>query len=269
MLFRRNSWEWEIDNNTFDIVDLDQFKNYKFSTLWNLICSIIMNLLHVLLFCFDIYTCINLLVFNKWTNDEIQPIIPFEISRWLFSGCILLSIVLIIIDWIKGVKLYFTRNISLTYLNSVSRFLWCVKSYKYFCLYNEISPSNFFDKRAFFIFFTFKSSIALIFANTPRQVINGLTIVSIFIDGQAETVLQSLKNLLKVGFSEKYAVVLLFMFLSFSIWLIFFIEFLWALILSMFVLPKIHKVHNQSLKQYICNLINQNVSNLSRKYHKS
>jgi hypothetical protein len=38
----------------------------------------------------DTFTAVNLLAFNKWSG-EIKPYIPFDISKWVFSACIIAS----------------------------------------------------------------------------------------------------------------------------------------------------------------------------------
>ncbi|KAI6882835.1 hypothetical protein KC334_g16304, partial [Hortaea werneckii] len=47
----------------------------------------IMALVGVAVYAVDTFTAINLLVFNRWSS-QIKPAIDFEISKWIFAGCI-------------------------------------------------------------------------------------------------------------------------------------------------------------------------------------
>lgn len=259
------NWKWEIDNNTFDLVNVSQFKNTHFSTILAFFLAIIQILLTIALYALDCYTCVKLLAYNQWAS-EIQPFISIKISRWIFSGCILLSLLLLIYEWIYGIRVYKTRNISLTYTNSVARFLWSCKGYSYFCLYDQITPKNFFDYCAFFIYFTFKGCIKLLLADSPRQVINGLTIYSVVKDHR-EQIVSAYESLSTNGVKDTWAIVFTIMGLSFIIWLIFILKFFFALLISACVVTKINQ-EGYVLKQFVCVRINERVRELSSKYHK-
>lgn len=259
------NWKWELDNNTFDLVNVSQFKNTHFSTILALLLAIGQTGLTTLLYALDCYTCVRLLAYNSW-GSEIQPYIPFSILRWIFSGCILLLIVLLIYEFIYGLKIYFTRNISLTYTNEIARGLWSIKGYLYFCLYDQITPKNFFDYCAFFIYFTLKGCIKLLFADLPRQVINGLTIYSVVKDNSNQVV-TSFQQLTHDGVKETWAIVFTIMGLSFIIWLFFIIKFAIALIMCLCVVSRISS-EGYNLKQFVCIRINERVRELLSKYHK-
>ena len=38
----------------------------------------------------DTFTAVNLLAFNRWSSS-IEPKIPFDVSKWIFSACIIAS----------------------------------------------------------------------------------------------------------------------------------------------------------------------------------
>lgn len=40
----------------------------------------------------DTFTAVQLLAFNRWSS-EIQPAISFDVTKWIFSVCIILSFV--------------------------------------------------------------------------------------------------------------------------------------------------------------------------------
>lgn len=258
------SWEWQTDKNTFDNVNVSHFKNTRFSTLMSLILRILSVILTIVFYASDCYTCVKLLAYNSW-GSEIQPTIPFSISRWIFSGCIVLSIILLIYEWIYALRIYRSKNISLTYTNTIARNLWSCKGYSYFCLYDQITPGDFFDYCSFMVYFTLKGCIKLIFAESPRQVINGITIIST-IQYSGGSIVTNYKDFTSDNNRQSWALVFSVMALSFVIWVIFMVKFMIALLASTCVISKIN-IRGYNLKQYVCIRINDKVSELSKSYH--
>lgn len=148
-----NDWKYSINSRTFDDLEEEEFKNYKFKTVLSYIFEIgVMNGLKVAFFVSDIYTCVKLLAYNSWSNNVIKPYISFKVTKWLFTACIFASIVILLIEAAIGFRIYRTRNISLTYVNNFSRNTYSIKSYSKFCVYNKITPKGFFQKVSFFTF---------------------------------------------------------------------------------------------------------------------
>lgn len=273
-----NDWKYTANAKTFENIDLWIFRNTKFWTVLNCIIFVwgIM-FLKFLLLASDIYTCIKLLAFNSWSNNIIQPYLPFRISKWLFSSCILVSIVLLIWEFIRGIRIYRTRNVSLTYVNNFSRTLYSMCDYSKFCVYFKITPKGKFQKVAFFAFFELKDCLRLLLADTPRQVINGLTLWSVLITvnnensniahGHLESfhgLITKIKTIAKT--SEEEAIILSFMLFSFMIWAIFISKLVTAMIMSVYVYYKLIKGHEYSgLKEFVCITINHNVEALVEK----
>ncbi|ODV96693.1 hypothetical protein PACTADRAFT_30756, partial [Pachysolen tannophilus NRRL Y-2460] len=252
------NWAWEIDENTFDVIDVDFFTNHKFSTVINYILFLFFLILKIAFIGSDIYTAIKLIVFDKWSSD-ITPFISYDICRWIFIGCILLSVLLIVWNFIYGLKVYYTRNISLTYINPIARNIYCLRSYKYFCVYNEITSDNFFSGLVFFTYFKLRNCLGLICCDSPRQIINLITIIKILkFDSSMVSVI---KNIAATNKTE--AIILSLMTFSFIIWFIFFIEFVYAIL---FFLPIYYRVvyklkFKYGLKQYCCIKINEVIQN--------
>ena len=59
-----------------------------------------------------------LLAFNKWAT-QVQPAVPLSISRWIFSGCIIFSFLLLAKDWWTARKIIRSRDISFAYTNLI------------------------------------------------------------------------------------------------------------------------------------------------------
>ncbi|GAV50771.1 hypothetical protein ZYGR_0Z01940 [Zygosaccharomyces rouxii] len=277
----RNDWKYTANAKTFESIDLSLFRNTKFWTVLNCIIFVWgIIILKFLLFASDIYTCIKLLAFNSWSNNIIQPYLPFRISKWLFSSCILASVILLIWEFIRGIRIYRTRNISLTYVNNFSRTAYSMFDYSKYCIYFKITPKGKFQKSAFFTFFELKDSLRLLFADTPRQVINGLTLWSVLITvnnensniahGHLESfngLITKLKTIAKTNHEE--AVILSFMLFSFAIWAIFITKLAIAMIMSVYVYYKLIQGQQYSgLKEFVCVTINHNVDALVEKQKK-
>ncbi|QHS74284.1 Kch1p [Saccharomyces paradoxus] len=273
-----HDWKYSINSKTFADLNIELFRNHKFKTVLNYLIGVVgWNGLKVALFVSDVYTCIKLLAFNSWSNNIIKPYLSFKISKWLFSGCILASIVLLIWEAIAGMRIYRTGNISLTYVNNFSRNLNSVLNYSKFCVYNMIERKGFRQKMTFFTFFQLKDCIRLIFTDTPRQVINGLTLWSVLVTvnknedlGDLESftgLINKIKNIGQTNHEE--AVILSLMLFSFIIWALFVFKFLLAIVCSIFVYYKIINDQQYSgLREYICVTVSENVDELVERQRK-
>lgn len=271
----KNDWQYSINAKTFDGLDSSLFRNFKFGTVVNYIfLAWGLTILKFLLFVSDVYTCIKLLAFNSWSNNIIQPYLPFRISKWLFSGCILASIVLLIWETICGIRIYRTRNISLTYVNNFSRTLYSLSNYSIFCVFDKITPKGAYQRISFFTFFELKNCVRLLFTDTPRQVINGLTLWSVLVTvsddsnlGDLESfdgLIAKIKSIANTNHEE--AVLLSFMLFSFIIWAFFISKLAIAMLFSVYVYYKLIKQHKyNSLKEFVCVTISHNVDGLVEK----
>ncbi|CCH60878.1 hypothetical protein TBLA_0D03790 [Henningerozyma blattae CBS 6284] len=265
----KSDWNYNVSSKTFKELDLSIFFTHKSKTISRYIFSIwAITVLKIALLCSDIYTCIKLLAFNTWANEVIQPYLSFKISKWLFSACILASVVLLVWEAVCGIRIFRTGNIALTYVNNFSRFLNSLFNYNRFCVYDRISPEGKSQKLAFFAFFELKDCIRLLFADSPRQVINGLTLWSVLLTVHSNSDLKDLqtfnnlisriKRIAKTNYEE--AVILSFMLFSFIIWLAFIIKFFIAVGCAIYVYIKFLPERNiGSLRQFVCITIAQNI----------
>ena len=67
----------------------------------------------------DAFTAANLLFFNRWSG-QVQPLIPFNIARWVFAGCIMLSWVLLVYRWIRAVRVMRSGVVAASYLDPLA-----------------------------------------------------------------------------------------------------------------------------------------------------
>jgi hypothetical protein len=146
---------------------------------------LIMGIVSISIYVVDTFVAINLLAFNKWAG-QIEPAIPFEISRWIFSGCIILSFILLIERWIRAIRVIKQGGVAKSYLDPLAVRLQAVRwtqqgrGYRRFLVFAELTKSRKgADYVALFAYFSFEAAIRIIFAEGPRVVINGITLYSV------------------------------------------------------------------------------------------
>ncbi|PNP52617.1 hypothetical protein THARTR1_06782 [Trichoderma harzianum] len=142
----------------WDYINLSDFKAkgcgavFAYITLWmGLIISLTV-------YGVDTFTAVQLLVFNRWSS-EIEPAIPFSVSKWIFSVCIILSFVNLGFEWIRAARKIKRGNVAEVYLDSLA-------GAEYIAL---------------FTYFSFQSWIRVLFCTSPRQVVNALTLRSVYL----------------------------------------------------------------------------------------
>uniref|UniRef100_A0A060T5F3 ARAD1C11704p n=1 Tax=Blastobotrys adeninivorans TaxID=409370 RepID=A0A060T5F3_BLAAD len=262
VLFQRK-WIKHYDQTVFDLMDLDQFRSSNCRYVSGYIFMYFTIILSIAVYVSDIYTALVLLAFDRWTSS-IKPFVPFRISRWIFAACIILSIILLIYEFIVAVHTMRGKNVALNYANPISRNLYSIYGYKYFCLFAKITKSrNKTEYLALFVYFTFKGWLRLVFADSPRQVLNALTLYSVLkIDTDFVDAVQSLANNSLIE-----AVVVSFMAFSLLIWVINVLQFIIALMVTWPLYVHIDK-EASGLEEYIFVRVNRRIAQLVDKHHK-
>lgn len=260
--------KYSLDQSTFDLVDVDRFHNTKAGTVFSYIFMWFLMILSWVWLGTDIYTCLSILVFHHWSSEEYQPY-KYSIAKWIFTGCIIFQFCLLIYHWIWAIYTYRTRNIALAYVNKIAKLLYSVRSYNYFCLFNKIEQDTYFDWYCFYCYEELDNALQILIADTPRQVINILTIGHYATEGDnSSNVLENIKRIATTNLN--LAIILSFMCLSIVLWSIFFIKFVWGVLLYLYVKPKLLKLKKyRTLKRYCCKVVNEKVRMLVLKNHKS
>ncbi|CAN6610400.1 hypothetical protein TRVA0_004S02586 [Trichomonascus vanleenenianus] len=261
-LFRRK-WIRQYEQTTFDMIDLYQFHSTSCRYVFGYFFMYLSIIISLAVYVSDVYTAVVLLAFDRWSSG-VEPKVPFKISRWIFAGCIILSIVLLIYHWIVSITTMRGNIIALNYANPISRNVWSIRGYRYFCLFAKITKSrNNVEYLAFFVYFTFKGWIRLIFADSPRQVLNALTLYSVLkIDTDF---VDTIKNMAHKSLTE--AVVLSLMAFSLFIWVINIVQFAIALLCVCPLYVHIDKTAS-GLEEYIFLRVNKRIALLLEKHHK-
>lgn len=132
----------------------------------------------------DTFTAVNLLAFSRWAS-QIQPSIPFHISRWIFAACIIASFVLLGFRWIHTIRVIRSGSIAESYLDPLAVRVQSMRigrgqGFKRFLVFAELTKSKKgADYVALFAYFSFEAWMRVLFADGPRQVVNAITLYSV------------------------------------------------------------------------------------------
>jgi potassium channel KCH len=133
----------------------------------------------------DTFTAVNLLAFNKWSG-EIEPVIDFDISKWIFSICIIASFINLGFEHVRAWRVMRRGNIAECYLDSLAVRLESIRvgkgrGFKRFLVFAELTKSKQgAEYIALFTYFSLQSWIRVLLCSGPRQVINALTLYSVY-----------------------------------------------------------------------------------------
>jgi hypothetical protein len=94
----------------------------------------------------DTFTAVNLLAFNKWSG-EIQPKIPLDVSKWIFSACIILSWVNLGFEHLRALRVMKRGAVSESFLDSLAVRLESIKlgkgrGWRRFLVFAELTKSK-------------------------------------------------------------------------------------------------------------------------------
>lgn len=144
-----------------------------------------MLIVSISIYAVDTFTAINLVVFDKWAG-QIKPSIPFNISRWIFAGCIILSFVFLVYRMIRATRVIKQGGVAKSYLDPLAVRWQSIRmgkegrGFKRFLVFAELTKSRKgADYVALFAYFSFEAWMRIVFAEGPRQVVNALTLYSV------------------------------------------------------------------------------------------
>ncbi|KAK4046883.1 Potassium transporter [Microbotryomycetes sp. JL201] len=177
--------------STFDFINVHEFHSKALWTRLQYLWLWILFAKSIAVYIADIYTAVALLASNRWSATYLQAAdddgsshstllqVPFKVGKWVFTGCIIFSFLLLLWEARKARAIIKSRDISYAFTNVMSQNWYSLRSYDHFCFFCQIDNSKKKkDEFAFFIFFTFKGWKRLLLADAPRQVINAITLYS-------------------------------------------------------------------------------------------
>ncbi|KAI8375792.1 hypothetical protein BD560DRAFT_391923 [Blakeslea trispora] len=261
-------WKRELaKEHKFDNIDLEALQNNNCITMLRylfLLCSIIISFLAYIA---DLWTAVTLLVYDKWSLSK-QPIIPFYISKWIYVGCIILSFMLLAWEIRNAVRVMDTRDVSLAVTNPLAYRTYSVKGYHYFCLLRKIkSSTKWSDVIIFYVFYTLKGWKKVIVAQSPRQIIAGMTAYAILYSAWSDQNghFHFVTDWDVYGSDWQQRVTLILMCFTCLLWLFSALSIALAVFLYFFVLCQIQG----NLKEYCCHKIDKRINEILAKYEKS
>lgn len=209
---------------------------------------------------------------NDWTN-QIQKscpkdadtgciVIPFQVAKWLFVGCIIFSFLLVGYEARKAKKIIASRDISYAFTNVMASNYYSLRSYDHFCLFSRISNSTKKkDDFAFFVFFTFKSWKRLLLADGPRQSINALTLYSFYLSKLHDGPILKLSK-----YSDNFITSTLLVVMLFTV-LVFILSMLLLIAAAICYVPLLCYIQG-NLKEYCCHKVDKRIAELIKRNNK-
>ena len=108
-----------IADQKWEYINLRDFKSRGCGTVFAYIYLWLMLLVSVAVYVVDSFTAVNLLVFDRWSS-KIDPAISFDVSKWIFSICIILSFVNLAYEGIRATRVIRRGNVAESYLDSLA-----------------------------------------------------------------------------------------------------------------------------------------------------
>lgn len=255
-----------LEESTFDVLHVDAFYNTRPWTILSYMWVWTLLLLKLAILGSDTYTCVSLLAFNRWSSLE-YTVYEYKIAKWIFAGCILFRVALLVYQIAWAVHVFRTRNIALAYLNNYARMMYALRSYNYQCLFHQIDLDGFFEWACFFVYTQLDDALETLVADLPRQVINFMTLRFYATGGDANNAI--LANIQAIAATNvRLAVVLSLQLASLVIFLFFFFQFVLAMLLFIPIKVKVSHRGFRLLKDICYHYVNSNVRYLVKKNHK-
>lgn len=173
----------------FDYLNLGDFNSKLWTDAAAYIWIYMGTLISIACYAADLYTAIILLVYNGWTNSLLRSsVINFNVAKIIFCVCIILSFVLLAIDWYFAIRVIKSDGVAEAYMNMIAVRFNCIRGgnakhdtgWKRYLVFSRLTKSRgLVDYIALFTYFAFNGWIRIIFAEGPRVVINTLTFISV------------------------------------------------------------------------------------------
>ncbi|KAI9845103.1 MAG: hypothetical protein M1837_005107 [Sclerophora amabilis] len=181
------------DDQKWDYINLSDFRSTSCISPLSYGILYISLFVSVSIYAVDTFTAINLLVLDQWPR-QIKPTIPFDISKWIFAACIILSFINLGFEWVRATRVMRGGGIADSYLDPLAvrvqsvRFGQHGRGWRRFLVFAALTKGKKgVEYIALFTYFSFQAWFRVIVCAGPRQVINALTLFSVL---QAELIPQ-------------------------------------------------------------------------------
>lgn len=151
----------EFTDLKWDLISLADFKakgcgpGFFYGYLWFSL------LLSIAVYTVDSFTAVNLLVLNRRVF-KIEPTIPPDVAKWIFSGCIIASFVNIAYEGVRAMRVMKRRNVAECYMDNLAVRWESIRfgsgqGWKRFLVFTELTKSKKgAENVAFFTYFSFQ-----------------------------------------------------------------------------------------------------------------
>ncbi|KAL8281280.1 hypothetical protein RQP46_006314 [Phenoliferia psychrophenolica] len=260
----------EVPDHKFDFIDVRDFHATNCTTRLQYAWLYVLVVKSFAVYVADIYTMVALLASNHWSGSVLTSEaansgsssataieVPFSIGKWIFFGCIVLSMLLFLWEARKSRAIIRSRDISYAFTNVMAQNYYSLKSYDHFCFFSQIDNSKKKkDELSFFVFFTFKSWKRLLLADAPRQVINGLTLYSF---GASEGWTTDISVYFSGSLARSFVIVT--MLFSVVVW----VGSTVLLIIAAFIYVPLLCYIQGNLKEYCCHKVDKRIEELMKR----
>ncbi|KAI1018169.1 hypothetical protein LB505_001403 [Fusarium chuoi] len=173
-----------IADQKWEYINLRDFKSRGCGTVLAYIYLWLMLLVSVAVYVVDSFTAVNLLVFDRWSS-KIDPAISFDVTKWIFSICIILSFINLAYEGFRAFRVIRRGNVAESYLDSLAVRWESIRlgsqGWKRFLVFAELTKSKEGAQYiALFTYFNFQAWIRVIICSGPRQVLNAFTLKSVY-----------------------------------------------------------------------------------------
>lgn len=173
-----------LETQKWDYINLSDFRSSSCIPPFSYGILFISFMVSIASYVIDVFTASQLMIFDRWSG-RIEPVVPLSISRWIFLGCIMASWVFLVYRFWKARRAILSGGIAQSYLDPLAVRLQSARvgngrGWRRFLVFAEMTKGKKgADYVALFTFFSFEAWYRIIFAEGPRNVINGMTIYSV------------------------------------------------------------------------------------------
>ncbi|KAI1116423.1 hypothetical protein F5Y14DRAFT_439868 [Nemania sp. NC0429] len=235
--------------------DAISLRDFKASSAWPYLAYVYLYfsiILSLAVYGVDIFTAINLLVFNQWSSS-IKPtqLLNFDQTKWIFVGTIIASFVNLAFEHFRARRVMKRSSVAECYLDNLAVRLESLRfgkgqGWRRFLVFAELTKSK---KGAVYIalfsYFSLQSWIRVLLCSAPRQVINALTLYGIYTLNLTPTDASSFESTIGGFFSNigalaeentRQAVILSGMLFTLVVWVFSFLFLLLGILFYVFYL---------------------------------
>lgn len=165
--------------NLRDFKSTSCFTPFAYGYLWFLL------FISIAVYGVDTFVAVNLLAFDNWSS-QIDPAVDRDIAKWVFSACIIASFVNLGFEFVRAIRVMKRGNVAECYLDNLAVRLESIRmgkgqGWRRFLVFAALTKSKKgAEYIALFTYFNFQSWIRVLVCSGPRQVINALTLYSVY-----------------------------------------------------------------------------------------